>query len=218
MDLLTRLDASEAVTDHGWRYVLGALHAQVPALSLTHSAEVASRCVHACAGDADEHLTVDLRTGRASLSLLEGVTVDYYGSPVPLNQVANLSVPDAAMIVAQPYDPSQSSAIERAIMKADLGLNPSSDGKVIRIPIPPLTEERRKEIVKKAHDRAEHAKNGVRQARRDGNDKLKKMEKDKAISQDDERRGLDEILRLHDTFTGEISAALMKKEAQIMEV
>ncbi|HSS49826.1 MAG TPA: ribosome recycling factor [Thermoanaerobaculia bacterium] len=159
-----------------------------------------------------------LRTGRASLSLLEGITVDYYGSQVPLNQVANLSVADASLIVAQPYDPSQSSAIERAIMKSDLGLNPSSDGKIIRIPVPALTEERRKEIVKKAHDYAEHARNAVRQARREGNDKLKKMEKDKTIGQDDERRGLDEVQKLHDHYIGEINTALQKKELQIMEV
>jgi len=159
-----------------------------------------------------------LRTGRASLSLLEGLTVDYYGSHVPLNQVANLSVADASLIVAQPYDPSQSAAIERAIMKSDLGLNPSSDGKVIRIPVPPLTEERRKEIVKKAHDFAEHARNAVRQARREGNDKLKKMEKDKTIGQDDERRGLDEVQKLHDHYIAEVNTALHKKEQQIMEV
>lgn len=159
-----------------------------------------------------------LRTGRASLALLEGITVDYYGSPVPLNQVANLSVADATMIVAQPYDPSQSAAIERAIMKSDLGLNPSSDGKVIRIPVPSLTEERRREIVKKAHDLAEHARNGIRQARREGNEKLKKKEKDKEISQDDERRGLDEVQKLHDRFIGEVNTTLQKKEQQILEV
>jgi ribosome recycling factor len=159
-----------------------------------------------------------LRTGRASLALLDGITVDYYGSPVPLNQVANLSVADATLIVAQPYDPSQSSAIERAIMKSDLGLNPSSDGKVIRIPVPSLTEERRREIVKKAHDLAEHARNAVRQARREGNEKLKKKEKDKEISQDDERRGLDDVQKLHDRYIGEISTVLQKKEQQILEV
>jgi len=178
--------------------------------------EVESHMKHAV--DHFHHELKHLRTGRASLGLLEGITVDYYGSPVPLNQVANLSVPDATMIVAQPYDPSQSSAIERAIMKSDLGLNPSSDGKIIRIPVPPLTEERRKEIVKKAHDLAEHAKNAVRQARRDGNDKLKKKEKDKEISQDDERRGLDEVQKLHDRYIGEITTGLQKKEQQILEV
>ena len=164
------------------------------------------------------HELKHLRTGRASLALLEGITVDYYGSPVPLNQVASLSVADATLIVAQPYDPSQSSAIERAIMKSDLGLNPSSDGKVIRIPVPSLTEERRKEIVKKAHDLAEHAKTAIRQARREGNDKLKKKEKDKEISQDDERRGLDDVQKLHDRYIGEVTSVLQKKEQQILEV
>lgn len=164
------------------------------------------------------HELKHLRTGRATLSMLDGITVDYYGSQVPLNQVANLSVADATMIVAQPYDPSQTPAIERAILKSDLGVNPSSDGKVIRIPFPQLTEDRRKEIVKKAHDAAEHARTGVRQARRDGNDKLKKMEKDKAISQDDERRGLEEVQKLHDRYIAEISTTLQKKEQQIMEI
>ena len=178
--------------------------------------EVETHMKHAL--DHFHHELKHLRTGRATLALLDGITVDYYGSHVPLNQVANLSVADASMLVAQPYDPSQSAAIERAIMKSDLGLNPSSDGKVIRIPIPSLTEERRKEIVKKAHDMAEHARNGIRQARRDGNDKLKKMEKDKAIGQDDERRGLDEVQKLHDHYIAEINDGLHKKEAQILEV
>ena len=159
-----------------------------------------------------------LRTGRASLALLDGVMVDYYGTPMPINQLATLSVADASMIVAQPYDPSQIAAIERAIMKSDLGLNPSSDGKIIRIPVPSLTEERRKEIVKKAHDLAEHARNGIRLVRREGNDKLKKKEKDHEISQDDERRGLDEVQKLHDHFIAEINSALHKKEQQILEV
>ena len=159
-----------------------------------------------------------LRTGRASLALLDGVMVEYYGTPMPINQLATLSVADASMIVAQPYDPSQIAAIERAIMKSDLGLNPSSDGKVIRIPVPSLTEDRRKEIVKKAHDQAEHARNSVRQVRREGNDKLKKKEKDKEISQDDERRGLDEVQKLHDHYIAEINSALHKKEQQIMEI
>jgi ribosome recycling factor len=159
-----------------------------------------------------------LRTGRASLALLDGVMVEYYGTPMPINQLATLSVADASMIVAQPYDPSQISAIERAIMKSDLGLNPSSDGKVIRIPVPSLTEERRKEIVKKAHDQAEHARNSIRLVRREGNDKLKKKEKDHEISQDDERRGLDEVQKLHDHYIAEINSALHKKEQQILEV
>ncbi len=158
-----------------------------------------------------------LRTGRASLSILDGVVVDYYGTPTPLNQIANLAVADASLIVAQPWDPTQIAAVERAILKADLGLNPSNDGKVIRIPIPPLTEERRREIAKKAHDLAEHTRNSVRQARRDGNERLKKLEKDKEISQDDEHRGFDEIQKLHDHYIGETNSALETKERQIME-
>jgi ribosome recycling factor len=159
-----------------------------------------------------------LRTGRASLQLLDGVTAEYYGTPTPLNQLANLQVADAAMLVAVPYDPSQIATIERAIIKADLGLNPSNDGKVIRIPVPTLTEDRRREIVKKAHDITEHARNAIRLSRREGNDKLKKMEKDHAISQDDERRGFDEVQKLHDHYIGEANTALAKKEQQILEV
>lgn len=159
-----------------------------------------------------------LRTGRASLAMLDGVTVDYYGTPTPLNQLANMSVPEASLIVAQPYDPSQIGAIEKSIRSGDLGLNPSNDGKVIRIPVPPLTEERRKEFVKKAHDLAEAARNGVRAARRDGNDALKKKEKDKEISQDEEHRGNDEVQMLHDHYIGEINSSLANKEEQIMAV
>lgn len=159
-----------------------------------------------------------LRTGRASLSLLEGVQVDYYGTLTPVSQVANMSVPDATMIVAQPYDPTLIPAIERAIMKANLGLNPSSDGRVVRIPVPALTEERRREIVKMAHDQAEDARNGVRQGRRDGNDELKRMERDKEIGQDDERRGLDEIQKLHDHYIAGINTSLEKKEKDILTV
>jgi ribosome recycling factor len=166
-----------------------------------------------------EHLHSDLmhlRTGRASLMILDGVTADYYGSPTPLNQLAGFSVPDATMIVAQPYDPSTIAAIEKAILQADLGLNPSNDGKVIRIPIPQLTEETRKEIAKKAHDIAEAARNSIRLVRREGNEALKRMEKDKEIGQDDEHRGFDEIQKLHDHYIGEINSALANKEKEIL--
>ena len=159
-----------------------------------------------------------LRTGRASLSILDGVTVDYFGTPTPLNQVANMAVADATMITLQPWDPSQIGAIEKAILKANLGLTPSSDGKIIRLPIPPLTEERRKQLVRKAHDMAESGRNGVRQARREGNDGLKKMEKDKEISQDDERRGQGEVQKLHDHYIAQINAALENKEKDLMTV
>jgi len=166
-----------------------------------------------------EHLHKELRTlrtGRASLAVLDGVMVDYYGTPTPLNQLTNLSVAEANLIVAQPYDSSQIAAIERAIMQADLGLNPTNDGKLIRIPVPPLTEERRREIVRRAHDMAENCRNTVRQARREGNDLLKKMEKDKDISQDDEKRGHDEMQKLHDHYIKEVNEALETKEEQIM--
>ncbi|HEX2253547.1 MAG TPA: ribosome recycling factor [Thermoanaerobaculia bacterium] len=159
-----------------------------------------------------------LRTGRASITMLDGITVDYYGTPTPLNQLGQLSAPEATLLTIQPYDPSQIAAIERSIRSSDMGLNPSNDGRLIRVPVPSLTEERRREFVKKAHDMAEHARNSVRQARRDGNDALKKKEKDKEISQDEEHRGLDEVQRLHDHYIQEINSSLAKKEEQIMEV
>jgi ribosome recycling factor len=157
-----------------------------------------------------------LRTGRASLALLDGLTVEYYGTPMPINQLATLSVADASMIVAQPYDPSQISAIERAIMKSDLGLNPSSDGKVIRIPVPSLTEERRKEIVKKAHTAAEHAKVEVRHHRHEANDDVKKEAKKTSLSQDEEKRAIDDIQKLTDRFIAEIDSITKTKETDIL--
>jgi len=159
-----------------------------------------------------------LRTGRASLAILDGVQANYYGTPTPLSQLANLSVADATLIVAQPYDPSTIGEIEKAIMTANLGLNPSSDGKLIRIPIPPLTEDRRKEMVKQAHDIAEVTRNAIRQARREGNDQLKAMEKEKEIGQDDEHRGLDEIQKLHDHYIGDANQTLENKEKDILTV
>jgi ribosome recycling factor len=159
-----------------------------------------------------------LRTGRASVAMLDTVVVDYYGNPTPLKQVATLSVADANMIVAQPFDHSTIPAIQRGITQANLGLNPSSDGKVVRIPVPSLTEDRRKDLVKKAHEVAEHARNSVRQVRREGNEMLKAKEKKHEISQDDERRGLDEVQKLHDHYIGLIGTALQHKEKDIMTV
>jgi ribosome recycling factor len=159
-----------------------------------------------------------LRTGRASIALLDSVMVDYYGTPTPLNQVANLSVADANLIIAQPWDSSTIPALERAIIKANLGLNPSSDGKLVRIPVPPLTEERRREMVKKAHEQAEAARTVVRQVRREGNEQLKGKEKAKEISQDDERRGLDEVQKLHDHYIAQINETLQHKEVDILTV
>ena len=159
-----------------------------------------------------------LRTGRANTSILDTVMVDYYGTPTPVAQVANLSVPESALIVAQPWDKSMIPAIEKAIRSADLGLNPANDGKVIRIPMPILTEERRKELVKKAHHMAEESRTAVRQVRRDGNEKLKKMEKEHQISQDDEKRGIDDIQKLTDKYIKQIDDAVKHKEKEIMEV
>ncbi len=135
------------------------------------------------------HELAGVRTGRASATLLDNVHVDAYGSRLPLNQVAGLSVPEPTLIVAQPFDPSQMAAIEKAIRASDLGLNPQSDGKVIRIPIPSLTEERRKELSRHVHKMAEEGRNSVRQVRRDANERLKKFLKDHQISEDDEKKG-----------------------------
>lgn len=159
-----------------------------------------------------------LRTGRASLSILEGITVDYYGTPTPLNQVANLNVADATLIVAQPYDPSVIPAIEKAILQSDLGLNPSSDGKIVRIPVPPPTEERRKELVRRAHELAEQARNAVRAARREGNEELRSKQKAKEIGEDEEHRGHEEIQKLHDHYIKEINESLERKEKDILTV
>ncbi len=159
-----------------------------------------------------------LRTGRASLGILDPVRVDYYGTPTPLNQVANLSVPDPTLIVIQPWDPSLISAIEHAIQKANLGLNPMNDGKVIKLPVPSPTQERRKELVKVAHDYGERARTAVRNVRREGNDELRKLEKDKAISEDELHRGLEEVQKLTDEHIQHIADVLGAKEKEILEV
>ena len=166
-----------------------------------------------------EHVRRELagvRTGRASVSLLDPVHVEAYGTAMPLNQVASLSIPEPTMIVAQPFDPSLMSAIEKAIQKSNLGLNPTSDGKVIRIPIPALTEERRKEMSKLVHKYAEEGRNGVRQVRRDANDRLKKLFKDHKISEDDERRGLDEVQKITDQHITMIDELQKKKDADLL--
>ena len=159
-----------------------------------------------------------LRTGRANAAMLDSVTVDYYGTPTPIAQVASLKVPEASMIVAEPWDKSMVSAIEKAIRNADLGLNPANDGKVVRIPVPQLTEERRKELVKRAHHLAEESRTAIRQVRRDGNEKLKKMLKGHEISEDDEKRALEEIQKLTDKHIDEVANVLKHKEADIMAV
>ncbi|HWW95017.1 MAG TPA: ribosome recycling factor [Vicinamibacteria bacterium] len=159
-----------------------------------------------------------MRTGRAALSMLDGVRVDYYGNPTPLNQVGNLGTPDPTLITVQPWDPSLLPAIEKAIRTSDLDLNPQNDGKIIRIPIPSLTEERRKTLVKHAHKNAEEGRVAIRNVRRDVNDHLKKLLKDHQVSEDDEKHAVAEVQKLTDQHIEEINAALKKKEAEIMEV
>jgi ribosome recycling factor len=159
-----------------------------------------------------------MRTGRASLSMLDTVRVDYYGTLTPLNQVGNLAVPDPTLITLQPWDPSTLPAIEKAIRASDLDLNPQNDGKIIRIPVPPLTEERRKNLVKVAHKHAEEGRVAVRNVRRDANDHLKRMLKDHEISEDDEKHALAEVQKLTDQHIEELNSALKTKEAEIMEV
>ncbi len=157
-----------------------------------------------------------LRTGRASIGLLEGIHVEYYGAPTPLNQVANLSSPDATLLLVQPWEPSLCPVIEKAIRISDLGFNPSSDGRVIRIPVPPPTEERRKEIVKKAHTLGEHSKVEIRHHRHEANDRIKKECKASSISQDEEKRSLDEVQKLIDKSIAEVDSIIKAKESDIM--
>ena len=157
------------------------------------------------------------RTGRASIGLLDNVRVDYYGSPVPLNQVAQLHVPEPAMITVQPWDTSTIGAIEKGIRSADLGLNPSNDGKIVRVPVPPLTEERRRELAKKLSHVAEERRVGLRNVRRDSNDHLKKMLKDKLISEDEERQALDSIQKLTDAQIGKLDQIAKAKEKELLE-
>jgi ribosome recycling factor len=157
-----------------------------------------------------------VRTGRANTSLLDAVQVEAYGTRVPLNQVATLSIPEPALIVAQPFDPSLMKAIEKAITASDLGLNPANDGKVIRIPIPSLTEERRKELSRHVHKQAEEGRNSVRQVRRDANDRLKKLLKEHKISEDDERKGLEQVQKMTDDHVKLIDELQKKKDAELL--
>jgi ribosome recycling factor len=159
-----------------------------------------------------------LRTGRASAALLEGVKVDYYGTPTPIEQLASISVSDARTISIQPWDKAAFKDVEKAIQKSELGLNPINDGKVIRVNIPPLTEERRKELAKVAKKFTEEAKVGVRNVRREANDALKKQEKNKEITEDDLRRLQDEVQKLTDEFIAKAEAALAAKEKEILEI
>lgn len=159
-----------------------------------------------------------VRTGRASLALLDGITVDYYGTPTPLQQVASLSVPESRQIVIQPWEQRVIQEIEKAIMKSDLGLTPTNDGKVIRINIPPLTEERRKQLVKVVKKRTEEAKIAIRSIRRDSNEELKRLEKEQHLSEDDAKKFHTEIQKLTDSYITKVDEVLKHKENEIMEV
>jgi ribosome recycling factor len=165
-----------------------------------------------------QHEMASIRTGRAAISLLDNIRVDYYGTPTPLNQIGNLHVPEPSMITIQPWDVSQIGVIEKAIRVSDLGLNPSNDGKIVRLPIPPLTEERRKDLVKKLHAAAEHHRVSVRNIRRDANDSVKKLLKDKKVTEDDEKRAHDEIQKLTDSYMAKIDQASKSKEKEILEI
>jgi len=165
-----------------------------------------------------QHEMSSIRTGRASVSILDHIRVDYYGTPTPLNQLANLHVPEPSLITLQPWDASQISAIEKAIRSSDLGLNPGNDGKLIRIPIPPLTEERRKEFVKRLHAMAEHHRVAIRNIRRDANDHTKRLLKDKKVTEDDEKRALDEMQKMTDLHMQKIDSASKTKEKELTEI
>lgn len=165
-----------------------------------------------------QHEMAGVRTGRASVSLLDNVRADYYGTPTPLNQLATLHVPEPSLITVQPWDVSQIAVIEKAIRSADLGLNPGNDGKLIRVPIPPLTEERRKDLVKKLHHIAEEHRVALRNVRRDANENVKKLLKDKLISEDDDRRAHDEVQKLTDGYIQKLDQAAKVKEKEIMEL
>jgi len=165
-----------------------------------------------------QHGMASIRTGRASVSLLDHIRVDYYGTATPLNQVGNLHVPDPTLITVQPWDVSQIGAIEKAIRASDLGLNPANDGKLIRIPIPPLNEERRKELVKHLHTVAEDHRVAIRNIRRDGNEAAKKLLKDKKIAEDEERRAIAEIQKMTDTYMLKLDQAAKNKEKEILEI
>jgi len=158
-----------------------------------------------------------VRTGRANLSLLDGIRVDYYGTPTPINQMASLSVPESRLITIQPWDASVIKEIEKALLKSDLGLTPSNDGKIIRIAIPPLTEERRKQLAKSVHKTCEDHKIAIRNIRRDANELLKSLKKDGEIAEDDAFKGQDQIQKITDEFISQIDEIFKEKEKEILE-
>jgi ribosome recycling factor len=160
----------------------------------------------------------NIRTGRASVGLLDGVVVDYYGTPTPLNQMASVAVPEPQLLTVQPWDATQLGAVEKAITAANLGFNPSNDGKLIRLPVPALNEDRRKQLAKQAGEIAEDHRIAVRNVRHSSNDAIKKLAKDKEISEDDEKKGLDEVQKLTNSFISRVDELAKNKEAEIMSV
>jgi ribosome recycling factor len=173
--------------------------------------------MEAVIGDVARKLST-VRTGRAAISVLDNVMVDYYGTPTPLTQMASVHAPEPQLLTVQPWDQTQVVPVEKAIRAADLGLNPSNDGKLVRIPIPPLTEERRKQLAKQVHEIAEDHRTAIRNIRRDANERLKKMLKDKTISEDNERDALDEVQKLTNSFIGKIDEVSKSKEHELMSV
>jgi ribosome recycling factor len=165
-----------------------------------------------------QHAMTTIRTGRANVHLLDNVRVDYYGTPTPVNQLANLHVPEPGLITVQPWDVSQIAPIEKAIRAAELGVNPANDGKIIRIPVPSLTEERRKELVKKLHGAAEDHRIALRNIRRDSNEHVKRLAKDKKINEDEDRRAHDEMQKLTDSYIQKLDQNAKIKEKEILEI
>jgi ribosome recycling factor len=159
-----------------------------------------------------------IRTGRASVHMLDSIKVDYYGTPMPINQMAQVSAPEPQLILISPYDPSMVKEIEKAIQTSDLGFNPLTDGKVIRVPVPPMTEERRRDVVKHLNKVLEEHRTAIRNVRRDGNDALKKMAKDKKISEDEEKRALEEVQKMTNDEILRMEELARKKEVEVMQV
>ncbi len=179
--------------------------------------DVAKKGMAKCVDDMQQSLAT-IRTGRASISILDHIQANYYGTPTPLNQMASLSTPDPTLIVIQPWDPSTIPAIEKAVLTSDLGLNPTNDGKVIRLPIPPLTQERRKQLAKSVGQISEQHRVGVRQVRHEANDRIKSYLKDKAISEDEERNALKKVQELTDAHIEKIEELQKRKETEILDL
>ena len=193
----------------------GSIMASIPALKEL-SADIRRRMDQAVAGFQSN--LASTRTGRASAHMLDSVKIDYYGTPTPIAQVAQVSAPEPQLILIQPWDPSIATEIDKALRTSDLGFNPQSDGKVIRVPVPPMTEERRREVVKHVHKVLEDHRTSIRNVRRDGNDALKKLAKEKKISEDEEKRALEEVQKMTDEEIRRMEELCARKEAEVMQV